>query len=248
MAVKAENGEVRTAALERGLSILAAFGKGQDTLSLTELATLTGLYKSSILRYAASLIDFGLLQRLGDGRYRLGPAVFSLGRVYQRSFQLGDAVLPVLRDLVAKTGESASFYVREGRIEVCLYRVESPRTVRDAGVGEGDRYPIDGSGCSTVLSAFSSGGSDFDWVRRQVAIMSRHGVRRPGVAAIACPVLAVDGKLAGAMILSCPEIRFTEESSRQLRLTVLHQAAALTRILGGKTDIFDMDIAEHDSG
>lgn len=242
--IEKPNGEVRTAALERGLRILAAFRDGRDTLSLAELAELTGLYKSSILRYAASLIEIGFLQRLGDGRYRLGAAIFHLGRVYQRSFHLGDAVRPALRELAAATGESASFYVREGTDEVCLHRIESPRPVRDAGIGEGDRFPIDESACSTVLSAFAGDDPKYDEVRRQVAVLSRLSVRRAGVAAVACPVLTIENRLAGALLLSGPDIRFAGEDVSSLRLEVLRRAAMLTRTLGGRTAIFDEAIGK----
>ena len=66
------------AALERGLSILEAFKRGKEILSLAELAGLTGLYKSTILRLCDSLLRFGYVQRMEDGRFRLGAAVFRL--------------------------------------------------------------------------------------------------------------------------------------------------------------------------
>jgi DNA-binding IclR family transcriptional regulator len=235
---KPPSGEVRTAALERGLSLLMAFNRDHDTLSLAELAAATGLYKSAILRYSASLIEFGFLQRLNDGRFRLGPANFQLGRIYQRSFHRRDVVLPVLRNLVAETGESAAFYVRDGNSDVCLYRVESPRPVRDAGVGEGDRFPIDRSACSTVLSAFSTDDSAFEKARREVLIVARHSIRFPGVSAIACPVFAVDQRFAGAFLLSGPESRFSASVVAQMKRSVVRHAAALTHSLGGNAAIF----------
>lgn len=231
--------EVRTAALERGLSILTAFNGGRDTLSLAELAAITGFYKSAILRYAASLIDLGFLQRLNDGRYRLGPATFQLGRVYQRSFHRGDTVVPILADLVANTGESAAFYIRDGNSDVCLHRVESPRPVRDAGLGEGDRFPIDNSACSTVLSAFSSYDSSFETVRQQILLVARKSRRIPGVSAIACPVFAVDSDFAGVILLSGPESRFSDAAVERLIVSVAKSAAALTRLWGGNTSIFE---------
>src|SRR3972149_8089770 len=138
--------EPGVAALERGLSILEAFSSGAGTLTLAELAAATGLYKSTILRLCASLLRLGFLQRLDDGRYRLGPSVFQLGRRYQQSFRLGDVVLPVLRELVARSGETASFYVRDGERDTCLYRVESPRAVRAAGAAGGGPFPLINSG------------------------------------------------------------------------------------------------------
>jgi DNA-binding IclR family transcriptional regulator len=237
--VAEEAGTAGVAALERGLSILEAFKQGKAVLTLADLAAETGLYKSTILRLVASLLRFGYLQRLEDGRYRLGPAVFPFGRLYQSAFNLRDALLPGLRNLAATTGESASFYVRDGDSEVCLYRAASPNPVRDAGIGEGARFPIDSSVCSLVLSAFSGQpGEPFERARRTVVSTARPSNRVPGVSAIVCPVFTVDQKLAGALLLSGPEARFTDQSVQDMTGAIVEEAAALTRALGGDPAVF----------
>jgi DNA-binding IclR family transcriptional regulator len=227
------------AALERGLSILDAFSTGAGTLSLAELAAATGLYKSTILRLCASLLRLGFLQRLDDGRYRLGPAVFQLGRRYQQSFRLGDMVMPVLRELVDRSGETASFYVRDGGRDTCLYRVESPRPIRDAGVAEGDTFPIDGSAGSRVLSAFlGAPGSKHEAVRRELVVVARQSKRVAGAGAVVCPVFGVDRALVGTLVLSGPESRFTEAAAAAMKSVILERAAALTGTLGGDATVF----------
>lgn len=227
------------AALERGLAILGAFTQGRAVLSLAELAVLTGLYKSTILRLAASLMHLGYLQRQDDGRYRLGASVFPLGRIYQSSYNLRDAVEPVLRTLVARTGETASFYVRDGDSEVCLHRAPSPNPVRDAGLAEGDRFPIDDSACSLVLSAFAGAvGDDYDAARRSVVAVARPSKRVPGVAAVVCPVLGMDQKPVGALILSGPDSRFTDATVDGMRRAIFEEATTLSRLLGGDTGVF----------
>lgn len=232
--------EAGVAALERGLSILDAFSAGAGTLSLAELANATGLYKSTILRLCASLLRFGFLQRLDDGRYRLGPAVFQLGRRYQQSFQLRDLVVPVLRELVARTDETASFYVRDGDRDTCLFRVESPHPVRDAGVAEGDTFPIDGSAGSRVLSAFlGAPGPQHAAVRRQVVMVARQSKRVAGAGAIICPVFGMEGTLAGTLVLSGPQSRFEEQAAAAMKSLVHEQSAALTRRLGGDVALLE---------
>jgi DNA-binding IclR family transcriptional regulator len=67
------------AALDRAIAILDAFTTAERSLSLAEIAARTGLYKSTILRLANSLLRGQLLERLDDGRYRVGPAAFRLG-------------------------------------------------------------------------------------------------------------------------------------------------------------------------
>jgi DNA-binding IclR family transcriptional regulator len=227
------------AALERGLAVLEAFTHGSDVLSLAELAAVTGLYKSTILRLAASLLRLGYLQRLDDGRYRLGAAVFPLGRIYQGSFNLREAVVPVLRNLVARTGETASLYVRDGDSEVCLHRAASPRPVRDAGLAEGDRFPIDDSACSRVISAFSGAvGEAYDVVRREVVVVACPSKRVAGVAAVICPVLGMDQKPVGVLILSGPESRFADAAVEDMKRVLVEEATNLTRLLGGNPGIF----------
>ena len=102
------------AAVDRALAMLDAFTAERGSLTLAEISASTGLYKSTILRLMASLIRRRYMVQLGDGSYRLGAMLAHLGGIYQRSFRLEDHVLPVLRWLVDTTGESASFYVREG--------------------------------------------------------------------------------------------------------------------------------------
>jgi DNA-binding IclR family transcriptional regulator len=231
--------EAGVAALERGLSILGAFSAGAGTLSLAELAAATGLYKSTILRLCASLLRMGFLQRLDDGRYRLGPAVFQLGRRYQQAFRLGDLVVPVLRELVARSGETASFYVRDGDRDTCLYRIDSPRPIRDAGVAEGDTFPIDNSAGSRVLSAFHGArGQKPAMAGRELVVVARESKRVAGAGAVICPVFGVDDALVGTLVMSGPESRFPGTAAAAMKAIIREQAAGLTRTLGGDPAVF----------
>ena len=134
------------AAVDRALAIMDAFEPDGQDLALTEIAGRTGMYKSTILRLADSLLKFGYLQRLEDGRYQVGPRPFSLGAIYQRSLHVGDVVRPQLGKLAKLTGESASFYVLQDTVRVCLYRIDSRHEIRDH-VREGDVFPLSrGSG------------------------------------------------------------------------------------------------------
>jgi DNA-binding IclR family transcriptional regulator len=229
------------AALERGLALLDAFSGGAGTLTLAELAAATGLYKSTILRLSASLLRQGFLLRLEDGRYRLGPAVFQLGRRYQQSFRLGDVVVPVLRELVGRSGETASFYVREADRDTCLFRIESPRHIRDAGVAEGDSFPIDSSAGSRVLSAFlGARGPQHDAVRRELVVVARRSKRVAGAGAVICPVFGLDQALVGTLVLSGPEERFSDVAATSMKAVILEQAAALTKTLGGDGSVYNL--------
>ena len=76
------------AAVERALKILLVFQRGEGSVPLAEVARRTGFYKSTILRLAKTLCEYGVLIRLSDGTYRLGSTLLHLGSLYKDSFHL----------------------------------------------------------------------------------------------------------------------------------------------------------------
>lgn len=216
--------------MDRALSLLAAFRGGDSALTLAELAARTELYKSTALRLLASLEHARLVQRLEDGHYALGGEVARLHAIYAVSFSLDRVVLPVLRQLVARTGESAAYHVRQGDARVCLYRVDSPHPVREHIV-VGERLPLERGSGGRVLSAF-----DAELARRGTARERRlyaeirargyHaavGDRLAEVAGISAPVFHADDSLAASLTLTMPSHRYDEryakavlEAARQL--------------------------------
>lgn len=207
------------AAVDRALSLLAAFRQGDRALSLSELAARTRLYKSTVLRLLASLEHARLVQRLeggaGAGSWALGSEVARLHGVYAASFSLEGLVLPVLRELVHATGESAAYHVRQGEARLCLYRVDSPHPIRDH-IKAGDLLPPDRGAGARVLIAFGAapggGRKDkalYERIRAQ-GYYAGTGDRLAEVAGISAPVFRADGGLAGALTLTMPSSRYDE--------------------------------------
>lgn len=219
------------AAVDRALSLLSAFRAGDISLGLGELAERTQLYKSTVLRLLASLEHARLVQRLADGRYALGAEVARLHGVYAASFSLDRVVLPVLRELVTATGESAAYHVRQGEARLCLYRVDSPHPIRDH-IKAGDLLPADRGTGARILIAFGAGqvraGSPKDrqlYARiREQGYYTAVGDRLAEVAGISAPVFGADGSLAGALTLTMPGNRYSERHVKP----VLQAARRLT--------------------
>jgi len=205
------------AAVDRALSLLSAFRAGDASLTLAELSARTRLYKSTVLRLLASLEHARLLQRLDNGSYALGSEIARLSSVYSASFSLDRLVLPVLRELVAATGESAAYHVRQGPARLCLYRVDSPHPVRDH-IKAGDLLPMDRGTGGRVLTAFDpelGQGKDPKERKRLAAIRERGFVAATGdrlaeVAGISAPVFRADGHIAAALTLTMPSHRYQE--------------------------------------
>lgn len=221
------------ASVERALSILDVFTDREKGLTLTEISKRAGFYKSTTLRLAESLEKFGYLRRLEDGTYTLGPKPLLLASLYKRQFSTADFIPPLLRRMSEELREGVSFFVRDGERRICLHRVEAPRSIRDT-IHEGDALRMDVGASAHVLMAFDGARSErYDSVRENLFAISL-GERDPETAALACPVFAVEQRLAGALTISGPRYRL-DEATLLGYVPVLHRyAAELTDCLGGK--------------
>lgn len=224
------------AAVERAFAILHAFRAGDTSLNLSELASRTGMYKSTILRTMASLIREHCIVRLDDGTYQLGSMLLHWGGLYQAALRLDDHVPAVLRRLVQETGEGASFFTREGNLRVCLFRVDSLKSVRDH-IRVGDLLPLDKGAAGRVLSSFDRTLSPRTSFSDQLIIVSI-GEREPDIGAIAAPVFGSNGALRGALAISGPAARFSPDLIAGMSQAVLNAAAELTQRLGGDPTVF----------
>ncbi|MEO0819739.1 MAG: IclR family transcriptional regulator [Pseudomonadota bacterium] len=222
-------------AVDRALALLDCFDGRERTLSLAELARRSGLYKSTILRLAVSLERGGYMLRDAAGGYRIGPSPSRLAALYRQGFDLGAVLRPALQALARETGETASFYVREGERRVCLYRAEPERAIRHH-LTEGTALPLKAGASAEVLRAWSpDAGVDAGLaaVRASGHAVSR-GARDPEVAAVAVPLFDEAGALRGALSLSGLVTRFTPEACAAMLAVLEARAAALSAALGAQ--------------
>ena len=219
------------ATADRVLAVLTAFRKGDGTLTLAELSSRTGLVKSTIMRLAVSLEKHGLMARVADSGYRLDAEVFRLGMLYRQSFRLENFVRPVLEELVARLGETASFYVQRGDQRQCLFRIESPHLLR-LHVREGDMLPLEASATSQVLRIFGSKPLPAYALTIELPIYTA-GTVDPHTASLSTPVFGTDADLLGALTIAAPTARLTAERAEGMKATLNAAAAELTRSIGG---------------
>jgi DNA-binding IclR family transcriptional regulator len=231
------------AAVERALSLLAAFDRDAPSLSLTELSDRTGLYKSTLLRLADTLESYGYLQRTEDGRFQIGPTPLHLGALYQSALRPGTVIMNKLRALVEATGESAAFNVRHQKVRVCAYRVDSPNMVRDH-IQVGDVLPLDRGAAGVVLSAFAKPHDPaYARMRRQL-VASTSGEVFSDMGAVSAPVFDAKGELFGALVISGPRSHFDKATLKKKEEIVLRSAAQLTQELGGDAAPFEPLLAK----
>jgi DNA-binding IclR family transcriptional regulator len=214
------------AAVDRAISLLAAFRPGDKALTVTELAERTRLYKSTVLRLLASLSQGRLVQRTTAGYWMLGPEVSRLASIYSASFSLEDVLLPEMRELVRRTQESVAFHIRQRDQRLVLFRVDSPQLLRDHARA-GELLPIDRGAGGRVLMAYAGAkGPMYDQIRRDGYVVVT-GDRVPGLAGISAPVWNSTRELVGALTLTAPEQRVQPSFIDDLKQSAMRLSIAL---------------------
>ncbi len=219
-------------AVTRALQVMEAFRVEESQLSLAEMSRRTAMHKTTVLRLARTLAQSGYMVQCDDGEWRLGPAAGWLGMRYQSGFDVNNVVEPTLRELSRLTGESASFYVREGDIRACISRVEGPQAVRHH-VRIGERLPLNKGAPGKVILAFSGEqGSEYETIRQRGYHMSM-GEREPEVSSVSAPVFGLNWRLLGSMCISGPTARLGRATLETHASAVIHAANTLSYALAG---------------
>ena len=209
-------------AVEKALALLDCFRPGEESLTLTALAQLSGYHKTTVYRLMNSLERMNYVVRHEDGNYALGPRLLYLGKLYEQSFHLSRVVQPELQALSLASQESASWSVLEGGQRLCLFRAEASHGLRHSNL-PGSQFPLDNSAISKVLRHWGLNES----LPEEDAELPFYtsGARDPHTAAFAMPVFGVHDKLVAALALTGPISRLTEDR-REKEIGQLMKAAA----------------------
>lgn len=216
----------------RALSLLTCFSGDEVYVSLGSLARRTGMPKPTALRLARTLAASRFLVQRDDGAWRLGPAAAFIGSRYQAQFDAYTIIEPILQNLTATSGESASFFIYEENVRACLMRVEGPGDLRHH-VRLGELLPLEsGSAGKVILAALNRPGAVYEAIRKQGFCVTR-GERNPDAASVSVAVTGAKGVVLGSVSVSGPTTRLTVPKLRKLAPHVTRAAAALSYALGG---------------
>ncbi|HEY0772716.1 MAG TPA: IclR family transcriptional regulator [Nocardioidaceae bacterium] len=137
--------------LERGLSVITAFGPDSPQMTLSDVARAAGLTRAAARRFLLTLVDLGYVRT--DGKlFELTPRVLDLGYAYLSSISLPGVAEPHLEHLVAETHESSSMSVLDGRDIVYVARVPTSR-IMTVAINVGTRFPAYATSMGRVLLA-----------------------------------------------------------------------------------------------
>lgn len=224
-----------------------------------EIMKATGFTRNRVTRLTGTLVYRGYLMANPDtGVFNIGPKMYALGKVFEHNRMILSLARSVLKDIVLKTGESASFYGREGSERVVLAREEGTHAIRHA-ISEGQRMDLHAGAAGKVILACSSEEvietvlgktglpkrtaatiTDKKQLLNELVDIRRRGYaisfgeREADVCALAVPVWDNGNELVGALSLSGPISRFTPQVCDQYKELLLAAAMKLSGQLGSK--------------
>lgn len=241
--------------VEIAMTVLLALEGSAGPMSLTQIATASGMQPSKVHRYLVSLGRAGLVsQSKSSGLYDFGPAMRRLGAEALRRMDetgLASEYLPELRDRtghavnLAVWGDHGPVVVRWDYGSYALpitVRVGATLPMLSSSVGRVylthlpdtlTRPVIEAQGATAVgpsLSQRDLARIRADVVRDGVAVTS--GGVIPGVASVAAPVFTTGESLPLAVAIALPDRHATPEVLRDVTAALLETTKAMSAALG----------------
>jgi len=235
-----------TATLAKGLEVLEALAQ-VESAGLSELARRLELSVPTLFRILATLVERGFVQK-HETRYRLSLKTWQLGAQALGRFDLVRAVRPWMQRLAEEADESPHLALLQEDAVVIVERGECRQALK-VETALGLRVPAHATATGKAilahlpedrvepllnasLAAFTPRTLvDRAAVLRELAKVRRLGYAtnrgewRPGVSAVAVPLLGADGQAAAALSFTLPTERFGEAALKQRLLPALRRVA-----------------------
>lgn len=239
--------------LERALSILFAFAHERPVLSAQEIASLTGIKRSTLYRFLDFLEQHQMLAKEG-ANYKLGLKLLELGDIVARNMQLKPIARPYMIELVNQTGLTTNLAVYD-RGEILYVDNLVPKNVRVVSM-YGGRGPAH---CTTTGKVLLSGQPPEEVERVITKGLKRYTdytvtdglkfkrelerIRQQGYAVddqeleiglrgLAGPVKNSKGEVVASLGISGPTTRLNNDTIPQLVKMVITTCKSISRELG----------------
>jgi IclR family pca regulon transcriptional regulator len=255
-AEEGQAGEPRRAfvqSLERGLAVLRAFDSDNPSLTLSEVARMTGLDRAATRRFLYTFVDLGYMRREGR-QFSLRPKLLELGYAYLSSLRLPELAEPHLRLLSEQVRESSYLSMREENDNICVAHVPV-RRIWTATITIGTRLPLLATGSGRILLAGESDAfvraflethpvpqitpytkRDPGTLAAEIASIRQQGFAlveqelEEGLRVVAAPVRDPSGKVVAAVSVSTLASSFTTEAVMRDMLPPVLRAAAMIEV------------------
>jgi IclR family acetate operon transcriptional repressor len=240
----------RVAAAQRSLAILDVLAEN-GALGTNEIARRTGANASTVSRQLGTLVEAQLVERVPDtGRYRLGVRIVQLANSVLARLDVRTVARPHLEALANDVGETATLSIPADPDAVTVDFAVADRYVQGAA-RLGRPSIAHATAAGKVMLAFTGRRptppltaytertitnlaeleAELERVRAR-GWADAYEEREPELNAIAAPVWASGGTLAGIVALQGPVRRFGRAQARRALPLLLDRTAAISRELG----------------
>jgi DNA-binding IclR family transcriptional regulator len=241
-----------TTAVDRGADLLLRVLESERPVALTELASASGIPKSTASRLVSALERRGLIEQDGErGRLRPGPAILRVAERGMLERNVVELARSSLDALAAASGETINLAVPARHGVEHVAEVDSRHFLRSGQwLGRSVDYH-----CTAVGKVFLAFGratlpsqplvkhapctiTDPDRLRAELEVVRRIDCAtavdelEPGLAAMAAPVRGARGDVIAALSITGPTLRMTPSRILELQQVLIKEAQALSRRLG----------------
>jgi len=241
--------------LEKCVKILTLFSDDEPILSVSEIAGILELPRSTAYRYISALRTHGLVEDSPDGKgIRLGGRILELAATISRK-PLRDLAMPFMERVARETGETVILCALRQHVGVCLEKVDGHHALRVAHE-LGDTYPLHAGATGKAIFAFLEPEEQED-ILRDVGLpaftattitdpaklkLELAGIRKRGFAesegeaieetrGIAVPIFTATGRILASIGASGPTYRVQGEARTRLIAILVDAGRKITREL-----------------
>lgn len=227
--------------LHRAFQVLQVFPNHRRELTVSDVSRKSGLPLATAHRICMQLCEERALERLPNGRLRIGVHLWELGSLTPNAHGLREVALPFLEDLHRESGAAVQLCAIDGLAAVCIERLVGHSTVPLFG-RPGGRLPLHASGTGLVLLAHAPDAVLTQLVRaglerytedtiiderelrielshiRQTGIGRSGALRKPWIT-LAVPIFGAGGRVDASICLMSSDLRELDRFEFALRKT-----------------------------
>ena len=238
------------------MGILECFSTVNRHLSLTQIATLTGMPRATVHRMLAAMKEIGFVEQdVRTASYGLGLRLFELGNIALANMDILREAKPFIDRLCKLSGESSHLGVFNG-FEVVVVEREAPSDRQSNSIRPSEASPAYCTGVGKALLAFQrpevleqviAAGlkvyttttiSSAEALRKELTAIRERGYaidnseHQVWVRCVAAPIRNSSGQVFASVSVTGPADRLTDAKITSLAPLVVQTADSISRQIG----------------
>lgn len=232
--------EVKVKSLEKAFQILECFSPQEPELGITEISKQLGLYKSNVFNILSTLESLGYIEKNGTtNKYALGKRIIKLSHTAITYYGYKGEIRRCLKEISQEFEEIAYYGVPDGS-NVIYIEGAYPDSSLNTNMIQGVTAPLVCTGIGKAMLAFMDKAvvdrilsrplarftdttiTDPDEMRLHLETIHRQGYsidnmeHEYGVKCVGMPVFNRHRELVGAVSVTGPSLRFTDERMQSI--------------------------------